>query len=91
MQPGPAGKVATGVRLPAMNLEPQKTTSEIRNHSGVARVLASITILALAVLTILVVLEIIPRSAFTEMAGKTAMIAGVCVVSALAIGLLSKR
>ena len=46
-----------------MNLEPQKTTSEIRNHSGVARVLASITILALAVLTILVVLEIIPRSA----------------------------
>ncbi len=74
-----------------MNLEPQKTTSEIRNHSGVARVLASITILALAVLTILVVLEIIPRSAFTEMAGKTAMIAGVCVVSALAIGLLTKR
>ena len=79
------------VRLPAMNLEPQKTTSEIRTHSGVARLLASITILALAALTILVVLEIIPRSAFTEMAGKTAMIAGVCVVSALAIGLLSKR
>ena len=74
-----------------MNLEPQKTTSEIRNHSGVARVLASITILALAAITILVVLEVIPRSAFTEMAGKTAMIAGVCVVSALAIGLLSKR
>ena len=74
-----------------MNLEPQKTTSEIRNHSGMARVLASITILALAALTILVVLEIIPRSAFTDMAGKTAMIAGVCVVSVLAIGLLSKR
>jgi len=82
---------ATGVRLPPMNLEPQKTTSEIRNHSGVARVLASITILALAALTILVVLEIIPRSAFTDMAGKTAMIAGICVVSVLAIGLLSKR
>jgi len=81
----------TGVRLPAMNLEPQKTTSEIRNHSGLARLLATITILALAALTILVVLEIIPRSAFTEMAGKTAMIAGVCVVSALAIGLLSRR
>jgi CBS domain containing-hemolysin-like protein len=74
-----------------MNLEPQKATSEIRNHSGVARVLASLVILALATLTILVVLEIIPRSAFTEMAGKTAMIAGVCVVSVLAIGLLSKR
>jgi hypothetical protein len=74
-----------------MNLEPQKTVSEIRNHSGVARVLASLTILALAVITILVVLEIIPRSAFAEMAGKTAMIAGVCVASALAIGLLARR
>lgn len=74
-----------------MNLEPQKTTSEIRNHSGVARILASLTILALAVVTVLVVLEVIPRSAFAEMAGKTAMIAGVCVVSVLAIGLLTKR
>jgi hypothetical protein len=74
-----------------MNLEPQKSTSEIRNHSGVARILATLTILALAAITILVVLEVIPRSAFTEMAGKTALIAGVCVVSAFAIGLLSKR
>lgn len=74
-----------------MNLEPQKTTSEIRAYSGVARVLASVTILALAAITILVVLEVIPRAAFTEVAGKAALIAGVCVVSALAIGLLSKR
>ena len=74
-----------------MNLEPQKATTEIRNHGGVARILASLTILALAALTILVVLEVIPRSAFTEMAGKTAMIAGVCVVSVFAIGLLTRR
>jgi len=74
-----------------MNLEPQKSDSGIRNHSGVARVLASVTILALAAITILVVLEIIPRSAFAEMAGKTVMIAGVCVASALAIGFLSRR
>jgi hypothetical protein len=74
-----------------MNLEPQKTDSEIRAHGGVARVLAGVTILVLAAITILVVLEVIPRSAFTEMAGKTAMIAGVCVVSAQAIGLLSRR
>jgi hypothetical protein len=74
-----------------MNLEPQKNESEIRAHGGVARVLASLTILALAAITILVVLEVIPRSAFTEMAGKTALIAGVCVVSVLAIGFLSKR
>lgn len=74
-----------------MNLEPQKTESEIRNQSGLARVLASLVIVALAVLTILVVLDVIPRSAFAEMAGKTAMIAGVCVVSVFAIGLLSRR
>jgi hypothetical protein len=74
-----------------MNLEPQKTDSEIRTHSGVARVLASVSILALALITILVVLEVIPRSAFSEMAGKTAMIAGICALSALAIGFLSRR
>ena len=74
-----------------MNLEPQKNDTGIHAHSGVARVLASLTILALAAITILVVLEVIPRSAFTEIAGKTALIAGVCLVSAIAIGLLSKR
>jgi hypothetical protein len=74
-----------------MNLEPQKTDSEIRNQSGTARLLASLVIVALAVLTILVVLDVIPRSAFAEMAGKTAMVAGVCVLSVLAIGLLSRR
>jgi hypothetical protein len=75
---------------PAMNLEP-RNTSELRNHSGTARVLASLVIVSLAVLTILVVLDVIPRSAFAEMAGKTALIAGVCVVSVFAIGLLSRR
>jgi hypothetical protein len=74
-----------------MNLEPEKNADEIRAHSGVARVLAMVTILALAAITILVVLEIIPRSAFAEVAGKTAMIVGVCVVSVLAIGFLSRR
>ena len=73
-----------------MNLEPQKDSGNSA-HSGVGKVLASVTILALAVITILVVLEVIPRSAFSEMAGKTAMIAGVCAVSALAIGFLSRR
>lgn len=74
-----------------MNLEPHKTESEIRTGSGTARLLASLVIVALAVLTILVVLDVIPRSAFAEMAGKTAMVAGVCVLSVLAIGLLSRR
>jgi hypothetical protein len=45
----------------------------------------------LAGLAILVVLEVIPRSAFADVAGKTAMIAGVCVLSVAAIGFLSRR
>jgi hypothetical protein len=74
-----------------MNLEPQKTESELRNHSGTARVLASLVIVALALLSVLVVLDVIPRSAFAEIAGKTAMIAGVCVAAVIAIGLLARR
>jgi len=74
-----------------MNLEPQKTESEIRNHGGTARVLASLVIVALAALSILVVLDVIPRSAFAEMAGRTALVAGICVVSVFTIGLLTRR
>ena len=36
-------------------------------------------------------LDVIPRSAFAEVAGKTAMVAGICVVSVFAIGFLSRR
>ena len=62
-----------------MNLEPQKTT-EIRAVSGVARLFAS-----------LVVLDVIPRSAFAEAAGKTTMVAGICALAIAAIGFLSRR
>jgi hypothetical protein len=73
-----------------MNLEPEKP-SEIRAASGAARVFASLTILALAAVAILVVLDVIPRAAFAEVAGKTAMVVGICAVSAVAIGFLSRR
>lgn len=73
-----------------MNLEPEKP-SEIRTGGGVARVFAMLTILSLAAMTILVVLDVIPRDAFGQVAAKAAMIVGVCAVSALAIGFLSRR
>ena len=73
-----------------MNLEPEKV-SEIRAAGGTARLLATLAILTLAAIGILVVLEVIPRSAFAEIAGKTAMIAGICVISVIAIGFLSRR
>lgn len=74
-----------------MNLEPQKTDSGIRNLSGTARLLASLIIVALAALSILALLDVIPRDAFAAMAGKIALVAGVCVVSVFAIGLLARR
>jgi len=73
-----------------MNLEPEKA-SEIRAFGGTARLLGMLAILTLAALGVLVVLEVIPRSAFAEVAGKTAMIAGICALSVFAIGLLSRR
>jgi len=83
---GPSGVISA-----AMNLEPQKPESEIRAVGGVARTLASLTILALAAIAILVVLDVIPRAAFAEVATRTAIIAGICVVSVVAIGFLTKR
>jgi len=73
-----------------MNLEPEKP-SGIRVVSGTARVFASLAILALAGIAILVVLDVIPREAFADVAGKTAMVAGICAVTAVAIGFLSRR
>jgi membrane protein YdbS with pleckstrin-like domain len=73
-----------------MNLEPEKS-SELRNVSGVARVLAMVVILAMAVLVCLVVLDVIPRDAFSAVASKAAMLIGVAVVATGAITLLSRR
>jgi hypothetical protein len=73
-----------------MNLEPEKS-SELRNISGVARVLATLVILAMAVLVCLVVLEVIPREAFSAVASKAAMLIGVAVIATAAIALLSRR
>jgi hypothetical protein len=73
-----------------MNLEPEKS-SELRNISGVARVLATLVILAMALLVCLVVLEVIPRDAFSAVASKAAMLIGVAVVATAAIAMLSRR
>jgi len=45
----------------------------------------------LAALSILALLDVIPRDAFAAMAGKVALVTGVCVVSIFAIGLLARR
>jgi hypothetical protein len=45
----------------------------------------------LAAAGVLVVLEVIPRSAFAEVGGKALGVGAIVVVAALAIGLMSKR
>jgi len=74
-----------------MKLEPVNSSPEVRTHGGVARVLAGLVILVLAALCILVVLDVIPHDAFGVMATKIAMVAGICVVSVVAIGLLARK
>lgn len=74
-----------------MNLEPQKSETGIRNLSGTARLLASLTIVALALVAVLVVLEVIPRSAFAEVAAKTGIIAAILAAAVVAIGFLARR
>ncbi len=74
-----------------MNLEPQKAGSEIRTLGGTTRLFVSLTIIVLAVVAILAVLDVIPRAAFTEVAAKTGVIVGICAVATAAITFLTRR
>ena len=58
---------------------------------GSVRAIASACIVLLAVLGILVVLDVIPRSLFAEMGGKVLAVGGIVLVAALAVGLISRR
>ena len=74
-----------------MNLEPQKTESEIRTLGGTARLFVTLTIIVLALVAILAVLDVIPRAAFTEVAAKTGIVLGICAAATVAIGFLTRR
>ncbi len=58
---------------------------------GSLRAIASGCIVLLAVLGILVVLDVIPRSLFAELGGKVLAVGGIVLVAALAVGLVSRR
>ncbi len=74
-----------------MNLEPQKSGTEIRNVSGTARLFASLVIVAFALVAILAVLDVIPRSAFAEVAAKTGIVTAIILAAVAAIGFLTRR
>ena len=74
-----------------MNLEPQKSGTEIRNVSGAARLFASLVIVAFALVAILAVLDVIPRSAFAEVAARTGIVTAIILATVAAIGFLTRR
>ncbi|MGC4029396.1 MAG: hypothetical protein QM696_11020 [Steroidobacteraceae bacterium] len=74
-----------------MNNDPNPHDPEPRGLAGSLRAMATLCVLALALTGVLVVLDVIPHSAFAETGGKLLAIGGIGLVTALAIGLLTRR
>jgi hypothetical protein len=74
-----------------MKENPNPDVAPVRSAGGSLRAVASLCITALAVAGVLVVLEIVPRSAFAEIGGKVLGVGAIVLVAALAIGLSSRR
>ena len=65
--------------------------SSASGGGGTVRAIASACIVVLAVVGILVVLDVIPRSLFAEVGGKVLAVAGIVLLASLAVGLVSRR
>jgi hypothetical protein len=74
-----------------MSNNPNSNEPESRGMSGSLRALAALCVLVLGATGVLVVLEVIPRSAFADVGGKVLAVGGIALVAVAAIGLLSKK
>lgn len=74
-----------------MNQAPPSADATPRGLSGSLRLVAVSCVLALALTGILVVLEVIPRSVFTDVGGKVLAVGGIALVTTIALGLLTRR
>ena len=75
-----------------MKLESQPVESNQNNSvSGIARLIAVFSVILLAAVSILMVLEVVPRSVFGELSAKLLGVGAIALVAAITIGLLSKR
>jgi hypothetical protein len=74
-----------------MHENPNPELPSASGAGGTLRAIASACIVLLAVLGILVVLEVIPRSLFAAMGGKVLAVAGIVLLASLAVGLVSRR
>jgi hypothetical protein len=66
---------------------------ETRSHGagGSLRAVAALCVLVLAAAGVMMVLEVIPRSALAEVGGKVLAVGAIAAVAVLALGLLSRR
>lgn len=74
-----------------MKLESQPVESSGQGAAGIARLIAVLSVILLATVGILMVLDVIPRSVFGEFTAKLLAVAGIALVSGIAIALLSRR
>lgn len=74
-----------------MKQNPNPDVAPVRSTGGSLRAVASVCIAVLATAGVLVVLEVIPRSAFAEVGGKALGVGAIVVMATLAIGLMSRR
>lgn len=75
-----------------MKLESQPVESSQGSAAGgIARLVAVLSVLLLAAVGILMVLEVIPLSVFGEFSAKLLGVGAIALVAAIAIALLSKR
>jgi hypothetical protein len=74
-----------------MSHDPNAVDSRPGGAGGSLRAVAALCVLMLALAGVLMVLEVIPRSAFAEIGGKVLAVGGIALVTVLALGLLSRR
>ena len=75
-----------------MKLESQPVeSSQGHGVGGIARLVTVLSVLLLAAVGILMVLEVIPPSVFGEFSAKLLGVGAIALVAAIAIALLSKR
>ncbi len=79
-----------------LNFSPMNTDNTVTENSsralgGIVRAAIAVSIIALAGLAILFVLDIIPRDQFTNLSVKTLAVGAIALVSGAALSLLTRR
>lgn len=75
-------------RMEAPRLEP---AGNVRPRGAVYRLIAGLSVIVLALLGILVVLEIVPREIFADLAVRIAAVAGILVATTVVLSYLLPR